>query len=164
MKKLIVLALICLGAISCGEKKAEEEQVDKSKDLVALKKLPKRVEPNEKATEILKAWTEYNALNSAFKGIYNVDTKEDLTVVIEGLIEKQKLLQASPYPVEFDRPDIKSRQTIVKTYVLKVKSDMEFDVNPRESVIQLVNAYNAFSNQFSIVVNSTLDPKVLFDE
>ncbi|QWX83885.1 hypothetical protein H0I23_15760 [Cellulophaga sp. HaHaR_3_176] len=164
MKKLIVLALICFGAISCAEKKVEEEKIDKSKTLVALKKLPKSNEPNEKASLILHDWTEYNAFHSAFRSIYNVDNREDLTIALEGLIEKQKLLEASTYPEEFDRPDIKSRLRTVRTYVLKTKLDMEFDINPRESVIQMVTAYNALSNQFSIVVKSTLDPKVLFDE
>jgi len=164
MKKIILLFLFCSGIFSCGEKKAETVEEDTSKSLVALKKLPKLVEPNEKAALILKDWTEYNALNAAYKGIYSVDTKEDLTVVLEGLIEKQKLLEESTYPKEFDRPDIKSRQKIVKTYVQKINSDMEFGINPRESVLEMVRAYNAFNNQFSVVVNSSLDPNIFLNE
>jgi hypothetical protein len=164
MKKYYVLILLIIGFISCGEKKVEEVKVDPSQALVDLKKLPKQVESSFEATEILKDWTEYNALNSALKKMYSAETKEDLVVVLEDLIEKQKLLETSTYPELFDRPDIKSRQKVFKTYVLKIKSNIEFDINPREAVIEMINAYNAFNNQFSIVIKSNLDPKILFDE
>tara|TARA_R110000868_G_scaffold73955_3_gene214032 strand:- start:2080 stop:2574 length:495 start_codon:yes stop_codon:yes gene_type:complete len=164
MKKLAVLILFILGFISCGEKKVEEVKEDNSKALVDLKKLPKKVKPSEEAMLILKDWTEYNALNSAINSVYKADTKEDLIIVVEDLIEKQKLLEKSVYPQTFNRPDVKSRQRVFKTYVLKIKSNIEFDINPREAVIEMVRAYNAYNNQFSVVVSSALDTKILFDE
>ena len=164
MKKLVVLMLIILGFLSCGDKKAEEVKEDNSMALVDLKKLPKKVNPSEGATLILRDWTEYNAINSAMNAIYNTDTKEDLTVIVEDLIEKQKLLETSVYPEVFNRADIKSRQKVFKTYVLKIKSNMEYDINPRAAVIEMVKAYNAFNNQFSVVISSTLDSELLFDE
>lgn len=163
MKKMLILILF-IGCISCGEKKVIEEKEDNSQALVDLKKLPKKVNPSEEAALILTDWTEYNALNSAVNAIYNAATKEDVVVVVEDLIEKQKLLEKSIYPEAFDRPDIKSRQKVFKTYVLKIKSAIEFDLDPRDAVIEMVNAYNAYTNQFSVVVRSTLDPKILFDE
>tara|TARA_R110000868_G_scaffold28633_2_gene107164 strand:- start:12677 stop:13171 length:495 start_codon:yes stop_codon:yes gene_type:complete len=164
MKKLVVLMFIILGLLSCGDKKAEEVKEDNSMALVDLKKLPKKVNPSEGATLILRDWTEYNAINSAMNAIYNTDTKEDLTVIVEDLIEKQKLLETSVYPEVFNRADIKSRQKVFKTYVLKIKSNMEYDINPRAAVIEMVKAYNAFNNQFSVVISSTLDSELLFDE
>lgn len=164
MKKFYVLILLVLGFISCGEKKVEAVKVDTSKALVDLKKLPQKVEPSFEATEILKDWTEYNALNTAIKKVYSVETEEDLVVVLEDLIEKQKLLESSTYPELFNRPDIKSRQKVFKTYVLKIKSNLEYDINPRTAFIEMINAYNAFNNQFSIVISSNLDPEILFNE
>lgn len=164
MNKIFVLVLLLFGFLSCGEKKVEEVKDDPSLALVDLKKLPKKVEPSFEATEVLKDWTEYNALNSSIKKIYTTDTKEDLVVVLEDLIEKQKLLEASTYPEVFDKPDIKSRQKVFKTYLLKIKSNLVYDMNPREAVIEMIKAYNAFNSQFSIVIASTIDPKVLFDE
>tara|TARA_R110002051_G_scaffold260554_1_gene320345 strand:- start:5367 stop:5861 length:495 start_codon:yes stop_codon:yes gene_type:complete len=164
MNKIVVFVLFIAGCISCGEKKIEEVKEDGSKALVDLKKLPKKVNPSDEAILILKDWTEYNALNSAVNSIYNADTKEDLVVVLEDLIEKQKLLEKSVYPEAFNRPDIKSRQKVFKTYILKIKSNIEFDINPREAVIEMVRAYNAYNNQFSVVVSSALDTKILFDE
>lgn len=164
MNKIVVFILFMFGCMSCGEKKVEEVKEDNSMALVDLKKLPKKVTPTEDAILILKDWTEYNALNSAISAIYTVETKEDLVVFVEDVIEKQKLLEKSVYPIAFNRPDIKSRQKVFKTYVLKIKSNIVFDINPRDAVIEMVKAYNAFNNQFSVVVRSTLDPKVLFDE
>lgn len=164
IKHVLLIALIVLGNISCGEQKTDEVKDDPAKDLVDLKKLPKKVEPSAAAVEILKDWTEYNALNGAIRSFYVAETKEDLTVLLEDLIEKQKLLEASAYPTEFDRPDIKSRQKMFKTYVLKIKSNMAYDINPREAVIQTIEAYNAFNNQFSIVLSSKIDTELLFEE
>ena len=122
------------------------------------------VEPSFEAMEVLKNWTEYNALKTAVKKIYTTETKEDLVVVLEDLIEKQKLLEASAYPEVFDKAAIKSRQKVFKTYLLKIKSNLVYDINPRIAVIEMVKAYSALNNQFSIVISSTIDPKILFDE
>jgi hypothetical protein len=164
MKKVLLIIFIILGYTSCGEQKSDALKDDVAKDLVDLKKLPKKVEPSAAAVEILKDWTEYNALNGAIISFYSAETEEDLTVLIDGLIEKQKLLEASNYPEQFNRPDVKSRQKVFKTYILKIKSNMLYDINPREAVIEAVEAYNAFNNQFSIVLSSKIDTKLLFDE
>lgn len=164
MKKVLLIIFIILGYTSCGEQKSDAVKDDVAKDLVDLKKLPKKVEPSTAAVEILKDWTEYNALNGTIISFYSAETEEDLTVLIDGLIEKQKLLEASNYPEQFNRPDVKSRQKVFKTYILKVKSNMLYDINPREAVIEAVEAYNAFNNQFSIVLSSKIDTELLFDE
>ncbi|WP_282115725.1 hypothetical protein [Cellulophaga baltica] len=164
MNKSFLIVLVFLGCIACGEKKTEDVKEDPAAGLVALKKLPKKVNASFGATEILKDWTEYNALNAAVNAVYTIDTKEDLIVVLEDLVEKQKLLEASAYPEVFDRADIKSRQKVFKTKVLQVKFDLEYDKDPRKMVIELVKAYNAFNNQFSVVIKSTLKPEILFDE
>jgi hypothetical protein len=164
MKKVLLIIFIILGYTSCGEQKSDAVKDDVAKDLVDLKKLPKKVEPSTAAVEILKDWTEYNALNGTIISFYSAETEEDLTVLIDGLIEKQKLLEASNYPEQFNRPDVKSRQKVFKTYILKIKSNMLYDINPREAVIEAVEAYNAFNNQFSIVLSSKIDTELLFDE
>jgi hypothetical protein len=164
MKKVLLIIFIILGNTSCGEQKSEAVKDDAAKALVDLKKLPKKVEPSAAAVEILKDWTEYNALNGAIKSFYSAETEEDLTVLVDGLIEKQKLLEASNYPEQFNRPDVKSRQKVFKTYILKIKSNMIYDINPREAVNEAVEAYNAFNNQFSIILSSKIDTELLFDE
>lgn len=164
IKEVVIIILILLGLNSCGEQKMETAKEDPAAALVDLKKLPKKVEPSPAAIEILKDWTEYNALNGATKAFYSAETEEDLEVLVDDLIEKQKLLEASVYPEEFNRPDVKSRQQVFKTYVLKIKSNMVYDINPREAVIEAITAYNAYNNQFSVVLSSKIDTELLFDE
>lgn len=84
-------------------------------------------------------------------------------MTIENIIEEQKLLEASEYPVEFDKPQIKSRQKVFKTYVLRVKGDLIYRLDPEKSVIEMINAYNTQRKQFNIVINSALDTKLILE-
>ncbi|MBU2997743.1 hypothetical protein KO500_14935 [Cellulophaga baltica] len=164
MKKLLVLFLCITGLLSCKEGKTTEEKVEEASVLLDLKKIPKKVEPSAAAIEAFTDWPEFNALQRSFEGIYDCETDDDLTIIVEDLIEKEKLLIESDYPEIFDREDIKSRQKVFRTYVLKIKMNKTFNINPREAVIEMVNAFNAYNNQFSIVMTSKLDTKILFDE
>ncbi|HZJ20127.1 MAG TPA: hypothetical protein VFD35_07215, partial [Pricia sp.] len=65
---------------------------------------------------------------------------------------------------EFDKPQVKSRQKVFKTYILKVKGDIFYRIDPQESVVEMIKAYNAFRNQFNVVVNNTLDTDLILEE
>jgi hypothetical protein len=164
MKKIVLIFLFIIGFLSCKDEKSTDEKDQAFTNLLDLKKLPKKVSPSAGATEVLKDWTEYNSLNTAFNAIYNCETDDDLIIVVEDLIEKEKLLSKSEYPEVFDEPDIKSRQKVFRTYVLKIKMNKTFSINPREAVIEMVNAYNAYNNQFSVIINRNIHSKILFDE
>ncbi len=163
MKKLVVLFLIIGAFLSCGEKKMKEVRAEDSMNLANLKKLPKKADPSQDALFVLKDWTEYNAMNSAINAIYSAESKDDLTVVVEDLLEKLQLLETSTYPDVFNRPDIKSRQQVFKTYLLKIKSKMAYDSSPNEAIVEMVKAYNAYTNQFSMVMGNTIDTDLLFN-
>ena len=113
---------------------------------------------------ILKDWSEFDAVETSFDALYNVENREDLKLVIEDLIEKQKLLEASEYPEIFDKPQIKSRQKVFKTYFLRVKGNLEYRLDPQEPVLEMINAYNAVRNQFNVSLNNTLDTKLILGE
>ena len=86
-----------------------------------------------------------------------------MALTIDDLIEKQKELVASEYPEKFDIPQIKSRQKVFRTYILKIKGDLYYYQNPEESIMQMFEAYNAFRNQFNVVVNNTLDTNLILE-
>ena len=88
--------------------------------------------------------------------LYTSEYAEDLILVTEDMIEKQKELEASSYPLEFDIPQIKGRQKVLKTYILKIKGDLEYRVNPEASLKEMIGAFNALRDQFNVVVNNTL--------
>ncbi|NJB71732.1 hypothetical protein GGR42_002194 [Saonia flava] len=163
MEKLFCLGMIFLLFVSCdGNKKDEVTNVDTAQEF-SLGKLKKPIATNPKAKEILNKWPEFNALETSFNALYNVNSQEDLTLVIEDLIEKQKLLAASNYPLQFNVAQIKSRQNVFKSFVLKTKGDLEYRIAPQESVKEMVTAYNALRNQFNVITNNPLDIKSLLE-
>jgi hypothetical protein len=52
---------------------------------------------------------------------------------------------------------------VIKTFILKVRFNLEYRVDATESAVALANAYNAFRNQFTVTINSTLDTNILLD-
>ena len=87
-----------------------------------------------------------------------------MILVIDDLLEKQKAWEKSEYPESFDIAQIKSRQNVMKTYLLKVKTDLLNRADYISSTEEMIEAYNALREQFNVVMNSTLDPKLLLDE
>ncbi len=164
MVRFIVLILICFGFVSCQEKKADLVSGDTSTYELSSEKWPDKLDIDSKARDILKDWPEYNVFETSFDALYNVANRDDLSLTIEDLIEKQNALEASKYPEAFDKPQVKSRQKVFKTYILKVKGDIYYRIDPQESVVEMIKAYNAFRNQFNVVVNNTLDTDLILEE
>lgn len=155
----LVVLLIC----SCQDK-SEEAPKENAETFFSVDSLPKPNNINEQASTILKDWPEFNSLETTFGSLYRVANREDLVLVIEDLIEKQKLLEASSYPETFDKPQIKSRQKVFKTFMLKTKGNLEYRVDTKMSTIEMIDAYNAFRNQFNVLVNSVLDTTLILSE
>ncbi|SDD63981.1 hypothetical protein SAMN05421636_101279 [Pricia antarctica] len=164
MVRFILLILICFGFTSCKDKKADLVSSDTSTYELSTEKWPDKLEVDSKARDILKDWPEFTVFETSFDALYNVANRDDLSLTIEDLIEKQNALEASKYPEVFDKPQVKSRQKVFKTYILKVKGDIYYRIDPQESVVEMIKAYNAFRNQFNVVVNNTLDTDLILEE
>ncbi|MGB6150842.1 MAG: hypothetical protein WBG48_02520 [Pricia sp.] len=164
MVRIILLAIVCFGFTCCQDKKPELVSNDTSTYEISTEKWPKKSEVNAKAQDVLKDWTEYNAFEVSFDALYNVANRDDLKLTIEDVIEKQNALETSKYPEKFDIPQVKSRQKVFKTYMLKVKGDIFYRKDPRKSVVEMINAYSAFREQFNVVVNNTLNTDLILEE
>jgi len=164
MRKLFVIGLTVLLLFSCGNNQSTEQLVDANELEFDVQKLPKKSILNGKAMAILETWPEFNELDVAFDALYSVENNEELILLIDQLIEKQNALTSSTYPEAFDIPQVKSRQKVLKTYILKVKATLEYRKDPIEPTIEMVTAFNGMRNQFNVVVNSTLDTKMILDE
>lgn len=164
MTRIILLAILCIVFASCKDKKQDLVSNDTSAYELSTEKWPDKLDVDSKAQDILKDWAEYNAFETSFDALYNVANRDDLSLTIEDLIEKQNTLEVSKYPEEFDKPQVKSRQKVFKTYILKVKGDIFYRIDPQESVVEMIKAYNAFRNQFNVVVNNTLDTDLILEE
>jgi len=164
MARLLTFGIIFLVSISCQEKKDEVVVNDTSGYLITTENWPEKLPIKVNAQTILKDWIEYNELESSFDALYTIENREDLSLTIENLIEMQKALAESTYPEKLDNPQVKSRQKVFKTYMLKVKGDLIYRIDPQESVLQMLEAYNALRNQFNVIASNTLDTKLILEE
>jgi hypothetical protein len=164
MRKLLLICISILLLSSCGDdKKSAEEsvQVDVSYD---YRKIPKKQVLPQEVIMILDGWEAFSDFSKSIDILYNATNNEDLTLAIEDLISKEKLLAVSKYPEEFDVPQVKSRQEVLRTFILKTKGDLDGNRNPTESMIQLSNAYNALRNQYIIIMNNRFELNSFLDE
>jgi hypothetical protein len=84
--------------------------------------------------------------------------------VLDDLVEKQKALEDSEYPPAFDLPQVRSRQRVMKTFILKTRAAVEYRVDATDPAVEMIEAYNAMRNQFNVIVNNTFDTKLILDE
>ena len=164
MRKISVFILLSLLIFSCKQKQDTGLLDDNTAIEFKSDELPVRKKVNAKSGAILRGWVEYNAFESSFDAIYNASNREDLILTIDDLIEKHKKWYSSTYPEPFDKAQIKSRQKVLRTYLLKLKSSLEYRTDFQAATKEMIDSYNALRNQFDVMVNSTLDPKLLSDE
>jgi len=164
MNKFLFSALLALILVSCNLNNGNGQPEDTYDSTISTEQWPKKNSIGAKALSIISEWPEYSAMDISFDALYTVENREDLALVVEDLIEKQKLLEASEYPETFDIPQIKSRQKVFKTYFLKIKGNLEYRLDTDESVLETIAAYNALRNQFNSIANNTLDTKLIFEQ
>lgn len=150
-------------AISCKQDNTNLGKEDSAVFEVNIEKWPKKVKLNSKATAILEAWPEFNALENSFDALYTIENNEDLSLALDNIVEKQKLMTSSVYPDDFDNAQIKSRQKVFLTFLLKVKGTIEYDLDSQKPLLEIIHAHNALLNQFNIIMNR-LDINILLDE
>ena len=156
--------ILLILVVACKQGETTELPQEGEEVFFNVDSLPKPNEINTEALTVLKEWQEFKGLETTFESLYRVANREDLVLVIEDLIEKQKILEGSSYPATFDKAQIKSRQKAFKTYILKTRGSLEYRAGTKESTIEMIDAYNAFRNQFSVIVNSKLDTILILSE
>ena len=85
-------------------------------------------------------------------------------MVLEDLIEKQKELADSEYPVVFDKAQVKSRQKVFHTFILKTKGNLIYRLDEQKSVLEMIDAHNEMMNQMNKITSNTLDLNTLLKE
>lgn len=164
MLRILFVLFIVLSITSCKDTVVIASNSQKAVWQVSLDSLPKKSAVLPKAQTILNTWKEYAALETSLTKINKTESREDLILLIEELIEAQKKMETSVYPKKFDIPHIKGRQKVVKTFLLKVKGDLEYRQNPQQSLLEMLDAFNELRNQFNVTVNSTLPEELRSNE
>lgn len=164
MSKIISFLILIILVSSCKDAVQENNAIRETRWEDTTDSLPTKIRVDAKAQTILNDWKEYSALEKSFDKIYTSELIEDFQFVVDELIENQNKMDTGEYPEKFNIPQIKARQKLFKTYVLKTKGDLEYRQNPRESIIQMITAFNDLRNQFNVVVNNTLPDELLKNE
>ncbi|MCL6274552.1 hypothetical protein M3P19_11065 [Muricauda sp. 2012CJ35-5] len=164
MRKLSWILGLFFLVVACKDNKPVEVETQSEKGVFNYQKLPKRTALNEEATALTESWPEFMIFNTSFDVLYSARNNEDLALAIDDLIEKEITLGKSEYPGLLDAFQVKSRQQVVKTYLLKVKAHILNNSETTGPTIEMLNAYNAMRKQFNVVLNSQLDENLILDE
>ncbi|HMB62262.1 MAG TPA: hypothetical protein VKN36_04255 [Eudoraea sp.] len=164
MVKLWSAAIIMVLFTACRQQDKTAPVTAAVNHVLQMDTLPQRIAINPKAGSILKAWPEFNNLESNFDALYRAENREDLILIVEDFVENQKVMEASEYPEEFDKPQIKSRQKVLKTYILKTKAALEYRTDVLPALAEMLVAYNALRTQFNVTVNNTLDTRLILEQ
>ncbi len=164
MSKKFVFLIVPLLFVACKNAPVAFEDSQDTGRTLDKSELPRKSTVNAKATTILRKWKEFTIFETTFDRLYTSENREDLILVTEDLVEKQKALEVSVYPAEFDIPQIKGRQKVLKTYILKTKGDLEYRLDPENSLKETIQAFNALREQFNVVVNNTLPEDLIKNE
>ncbi|RNC92042.1 MAG: hypothetical protein ED555_02725 [Allomuricauda sp.] len=164
MRKLQLLVVAFLLCVGC--EKERKEPTDAVQEEVAYEygKMPKKEPVSQEAAEILNAWEAFSEFSRSVDILYRATSSEDLSLAMEDVIAKEKLLAESEYPATFDVPQIKSRQQVLRTFLLKAKGDLDGRRNPTSSMMQLFDAYNAMRSQFIIITSNTLELNLFLND
>ena len=164
MRRLFFLALIGIFVFACETKVNEGEVRGRAIFELNQKAWPKKIPINYKIKSRLENWMEFTVLALSFDALENVNNPQDLTLVIDDLIEKQEALGKSEFPKDLDVPQVRGRLTVFKTFLLKAHSSLNYHKDVQESILEMIAAYNAFRNQFNIMAHNTLDTKMLVEQ
>ena len=164
MQKLFVFAILFVMALGCKKEVKQDAEDTNGSVFFSFQDMPKTLEFNDEVTGIIREWKEFQVLKSSFDVMYKASNNEDLALAIDDLLDKEKALREGEYPAPFDKPQIKSRQRVLLTYLLKTKACIADRTDVNEPMKQLLTANNAWRNQFNVIVNNKLDANLILNE
>lgn len=113
--------------------------------------------------EILK-WEKFQEFESSFKGLYSIENREDLKLVVQDLIEKYQELNASSPPEKLNLSQVKSRMVVVLTKLYLIKENLDYNQELESEIVAVVDAYNDLRAQMNSQLTNTLDTKTIEDD
>ena len=148
----------------CKKEVKPEVVQDAGTEFVSFQNTPKTRTINPEVNDILSSWPEFQAFQNSYDVMYRAENNEDLVLAIDDLLEKEKGLRESTYPETFNKEQIKSRQKVLRTFLLKVKASLAEGTDVNEPIKQMLTARNAYRNQFNLIISSKLDTKLILNE
>jgi len=164
MQKLLLFTAFVALVIGCKDQGKSQEVAEGKTVFFSFQDMPEAQTINSKAGGILADWQEFQDFESSFQVLYRAKNNEDLALAIDDLLNKEKAMVEGEYPETFDNAQIKSRQRVVRTFLLKVKASIIEQTDVNEPMAKMLLANNALRAQFNVMVNSKLDINLILDE
>ena len=157
----LLLGLLLSGCQSSGDKAVESAG---EVPPVELQELPPAVRIDPMAREVLDGWPQYQSLERRMPGLVEAQNEEELKLVLEELDQICEQLEQNAIPEPFERPSVRSRIKVIRTYLEKLQATLYYRLPYEEPMRELMEAYNALGSQFNVIVRNTLTPELFEDE
>jgi hypothetical protein len=122
--------------------------------------LPAEVRILPGTQEAVASWVAFSKFESRMGALLKSGQPEETILLVEELLELTKEIETSEFPEVFDRPAVRSRLKVIRTFLLKVQADFHYRKDPGKSMISLAEAYNAWREQLNRAAGFKLDPEI----
>lgn len=163
MQKWVAFLLVFALLWACKRTESLSQNQDKAVLAFHYQKMPPQLAIHPKAAAIVETWDAFKAFTESIGVLYKARNPEDVSLAVDDLIEKEKLLARSTYPPLFNTSSVKSRQRVLRTYLLKTEHSLLEKQPVTEPTVAMLEAYNALRQQLNRVANSQLDEALLRD-
>ncbi|SFR34648.1 hypothetical protein SAMN04490243_0864 [Robiginitalea myxolifaciens] len=157
---LVVFAVLFLNG--CGDAEAPEAIAEPEAQVVEVA-IPQPVNLRPRVATMLDGWTEYKDWATRMDELLKTEDGGEVLLLAEELLELSQALETSEFPADADKPSIRSRIRVVRTFLLKLKEDFHYQLNYRDSQLLTAEAYNALREQFNRLDAMNIDPTI-FDK
>jgi hypothetical protein len=164
MTKFVIYVLGVLTLLSCRSHGPDEPEGSGSVIEEEIKALPELVSVDPRAREILDQWPHYMSLEKRLPALAEVKSREEMELLLEELNQICQQIEDNAFPEPFERPSVRSRQKLLRTYLKKLEAANYYRLDYQEPVSELMDAYNAMRQQFNIIVGNTLTPDLFEDD
>ncbi len=157
-----ILGMLLLTACRQGEVAPSAEALPEvGKD---SPQLPATIALSAEAQAVAEGWASFNTLQQRMESVYRTQGTEDMELLLEDLVAACKELEVSEYPEPFNKPSVRSREKVFRTFLQKTQADLYYRVDLQESLVQALDAYNALREQLNRVAVGDLDPSIFAHE
>ena len=148
--------------IGCGDAETPETTVVEEAQVVEVA-IPQPLSLRPRVSQMLDGWVEYKDWADRMDALLKTEDGAEVLLLSEELLELSQALESSEFPADADKPSVRSRIRVVRTFLLKLKEDFHYQLNYRESQVLAAEAYNALREQFNRLDAMNIDPTI-FDK
>jgi len=149
---------------ACG-KKQEIQTVNKPVvSILDYTDLPSFVPLTAASDSVLLTWSNFKAFEERMKALPVVISVPDLKMLVQELIEKDQVILNEAYPELLNLPEIKSRQRVLTTFLLKTRAEILLSQDPKMAAQEVVQSFNALRDQINLLTSPKLNLNTFEDD